>query len=184
MYDTRDRNRKRSNPILRLHHRLENEENRRSGADVFLAKMFSSIAWSHGLAEKTNGQLRWYSLLNQYIKKLERIRFNKMQQSGKGEVTINVPDKNSVRGNIQKQLSSPKMTWNVFCSAMRFLQIARIDVRFRVYTWDGKSTDHEKTLHFSRNDDETFLSEIATKDNANELKEDSEMQDASQNKDE
>lgn len=159
--NTNRNTRRRTNPVLRLQARLESEENRRSGADVFLAKLFSSIAWAHGLTEKQNGQWKWFNLLNQYIRKLERIRFKRFQAQGGEGAALDAPSKNSVRGNIQKQLASPKMTWNVFCSAMRFLQISKLEIQVRAYTWDGRSTEHNQTLNFSMDDDETFLSSVA-----------------------
>ena len=158
----KDSNKRRINPILRLQSRLEHEENKRSGADMFLAKLFSSIAWSHGLTEKQNGQWKWFNLLNQYIHKLERIRFNQFKQQGAaGDSKLDAPSKNSVRGNIQKQLASPRMTWNVFCSAMRFLQIAKLEITVKAYTWNGKSTEHTQVINFSMDNEETFLSDVA-----------------------
>jgi hypothetical protein len=151
--------------IIKLHQRIEREENRLAGADNLLSRMYRSIAYTRGIDGSSNGMLRWRNCLNQYIAKLDRryrkwkARFTK--EDGGVQANFITPNKNSVRGNVQKQLLAKKMSWYIFVRTMRILQVPRIDISIRAYWPDGRSTLHEDTIIF---DDEAVDASITSDD--------------------
>ncbi len=137
---------------IKLHKRFEREENRLSGADTFLARMYHSIAYTRGIDGSSKGMLRWRNILNQYIAKLDRWyrrwKMRNVKEKEGDDSRYVTPNKNSVRGNLQKQLLSKRMSWYIFIRALRLLQVPRIDITMRVYSLDGSSIVHEETIMF------------------------------------
>lgn len=65
--------------------------------------------------------------------------FSKETQSG---VPMNRVDLTSWRGNITKELSNDRISWKVFCKALRFLRILKVEFTVRAHWFDGHLSTH------------------------------------------
>jgi hypothetical protein len=63
-------------------------------------------------------------------------------------VPNNKKDQTSMRGNLNKEFSRPQMTWKVFCKALRFLQITKIEFVLQASRAVGKPTIHSTEVNF------------------------------------
>lgn len=54
--------------------------------------------------------------------------------------------RSSARGNLQKELSRPSMTWKVFQKAMRFLNPKRVRFMVEITWWSNRVTTYAETL--------------------------------------
>ena len=63
-------------------------------------------------------------------------------------VPNNKKDQTSMRGNLNKEFSRPQMTWKVFCKALRFLQITKIEFVLQATRATGKPTIHSTVVDF------------------------------------
>lgn len=69
----------------------------------------------------------------------------------------NRKDQISTRGNLTKEFARPQMTWKVFCKALRFLNILKIDFAIKAYHANGTQSLHSVTVNFgSRSNTEDF----------------------------
>lgn len=83
---------------------------------------------------------RWGSLMADYI------------TDARNGVPNNKKDQTSMRGNLTKEFSRQQMTWKVFCKALRFLQIVKIELVINAHHADGRTTLHSTVVDFgSRN---------------------------------
>lgn len=73
---------------------------------------------------------RWQRLMNKFL------------EDPRNGIPPNGKDRSSARGNLNKELHRPRMTWKVFEKAMRFL--GPVELRFEVHLkWEGgKRTKH------------------------------------------
>lgn len=78
---------------------------------------------------------RWEKLMMQYINDARNcIPRNRNAQS-------------SARGNLQKELVKPEMTWKVFCKGMRFLGITSFEFKIIAHHSNGKETVHSHRVN-------------------------------------
>lgn len=61
-------------------------------------------------------------------------------------INQNRTDLSTARGNMNKELFNPKLSWRTFCKCLRFMQITRFDLCIRVYHSNGRFTDHIKKV--------------------------------------
>lgn len=97
-------------------------------ARLFLSNIFSEIAYKVGLiSTDSDGVMLWQKLMNIYL--------DAMKQAHR-EVEGTEPDPgliNSIKGNIKRQLQNNTMTWRMFCNAMYFLRVTKIDFKLTVH---------------------------------------------------
>lgn len=118
---------------------------RTSGANGVLARMFRKMLYDLNI---TNA--KWGSLMYDFITDI------------RNGVPNNKKDQTSMRGNLTKEFSRPQMTWKVFCKALRFMQITRIELAIKAYHENGKTSVHSTEVDFgSRKDNiREFLEEV------------------------
>jgi hypothetical protein len=81
----------------------------------------------------------------------------------------NKKDQTSMRGNLTKEFTRPQMTWKVFCKALRFLKVVKIDIAIRAYYEDGRESVHSTSVNFgTRQEIPNFLDELERPDNDTE----------------
>ena len=93
------------------------------GVKGYLALLFRSTV----IAVRANSLSAFNVLLVQYV------------SNPNNGIPNNVKDRVSARGNLTKELFREKMTWVVFCKAMRFLQIRRIRINLEVVMTNGNA---------------------------------------------
>jgi hypothetical protein len=101
------------------------------GANGVLSRLFRQM-----LLDLNIGPSRFGSLLQEYI------------LDPRNGVPNNKKDQTSMRGNLTKEFSRPQMTWKVFCKALRFLQIKKIEFVIKAHHRIGKSTIHSSVVDF------------------------------------
>ena len=75
----------------------------------------------------TNNKNRWDQLMHAYI------------TDPRHSIQSNKRDQSMARGNLQKELSKTKMSWNVFCKAMKFLNLPRFELIVKTTDNNGKN---------------------------------------------
>lgn len=93
------------------------------GIKGYLALLFRSTV----IAVRANSLSAFNVLLVQYV------------SNPNNGIPNNVKDRVSARGNLTKELFRDKMTWVVFCKAMRFLQIRRMRINLEVVMANGNA---------------------------------------------
>lgn len=93
------------------------------GIKGYLALLFRSTV----IAVRANSLSAFNVLLVQYI------------NNPNNGIPNNVKDRVSARGNLTKELFRDKMTWVVFCKAMRFLQIRKMRINLEVVMANGSA---------------------------------------------
>lgn len=101
------------------------------GANGVLSRLFRQM-----LLDLNVGPSRFGSLLQEYI------------LDPRNGVPNNKKDQTSMRGNLTKEFSRPQMTWKVFCKALRFLQITKIEFVIKAHHRTGRSTIHSTVVDF------------------------------------
>lgn len=101
------------------------------GANGVLSRLFRQM-----LLDLNVGPSRFGSLLQDYI------------LDPRNGVPNNKKDQTSMRGNLTKEFSRPQMTWKVFCKALRFLQITKIEFVIKAHHRHGKTTIHSTVVDF------------------------------------
>jgi hypothetical protein len=101
------------------------------GINGILAHLFRRML--HDLNVNT---LRWGSLMYDFI------------TDPRNGVPDNKKDQTSMRGNFVKEFERRQMTWKVFCKAMRFLQMVRIQLIIRAHHRNGEVTEHSTFVNF------------------------------------
>lgn len=105
-----------------------------SGASGVLARLFNLICLD--LTEgKGFSQIQWNQMLTTFIDATE------------GQLTAE--KRQSVRGNLNKEFRLSKMTWKVFCKALRFLQVASFTIHLTAYRQDGMIFECETPVNFA-----------------------------------
>lgn len=77
----------------------------------------------------------WDRLMNQYI------------NDARNCVPRNKKDQSSARGNLQKELLKPEMTWKVFLKGIRFLGITSFEINIIAKHANGKQTIHSHSVN-------------------------------------
>jgi len=101
-----------------------------SGSNGVLSRLFRQMLWDLNINVSQFGSLLQNYVLNPH-----------------NGIPDNKKDQISARGNMAKELSKTQMTWKVFCKALRFLGIAKIDFSLKAYHYDGRTTLHSTTVN-------------------------------------
>jgi hypothetical protein len=105
-----------------------------SGASGVLARLFNLICLNI-TDGKGFSQIQWNQMLTTFIDATE------------GQLTAE--KRQSVRGNLNKEFRLSKMTWKVFCKALRFLQVANFTIHLTAYREDGSICECETPVNFA-----------------------------------
>ena len=112
-------------PMDKITERKENGDRphvKRSG--YLLHKLFTQMLDKMNV---TNNKNRWDQLMHAYI------------TDPRNSIQNNKRDQSMARGNLQKELSKTKMSWNVFCKAMKFLNLPRFELIVKTTDNNGKN---------------------------------------------
>ena len=63
-------------------------------------------------------------------------------------IPTNTKEQSSARGNLQKELLKPRMSWKVFCKGISFLSIKKFKLTIEAYHENGKTTNHSIMINF------------------------------------
>lgn len=100
-----------------------------------LSKLFTLVCLN--LTEgKGFSQIQWNQLLTAFI--------------DENEGRLSLERRQSVRGNLNKEFRLSKMTWKVFCKALRFLGAATLTIHITAYREDGSISECETSLNFAQ----------------------------------
>jgi hypothetical protein len=106
------------------------------GFDGVLTRLFNIIC-----LDSTGGRgispIQWNKLMNDYIKVMVE-----------SNTTM---DRSSIRGNMNKELRRPTMTWNVLCKGMRFLKFEAFTVSIYGELTDGREFNAYTSVSFVPN---------------------------------
>ena len=112
-----------------------------SGSTGVLARLFRTMLGNLNITLP-----RWGQLMTDFI------------EDASAGIPNNKRDQTSIRGNITKELSRRKMTWKVFCKALRFMQIEKIQLVIEAHHPGGRKTLHSTTVNFgTRQELDKFL---------------------------
>jgi hypothetical protein len=106
-----------------------------NGHKGVLARLFSLIclALTDG---KGFTQMQWNVMLNEFIERTEG--------------HLDTAKKLNIRSNLNKEFRLTKMTWKVFCKALRFLQVAKFTIHIQGYRQDGTVSECEHSVNFAK----------------------------------
>lgn len=96
-------------------------------ADTLLARMFSTIRH-----ERNISLLDYSRLMNLYL--------------SKSTAGTSITDLSSRRGGLTKELSRPRLTWNVFVKGLVLLNVVKFDFMVTITHASGKKTSHGRTV--------------------------------------
>lgn len=113
------------NPMMKLLTAPDKGISQTSGPNGILARLFRTILYDEDV-----GPFKYVDLMDSFIRE---------NQSG---IPVNRVDLTSWRGNLTKELSNDRISWKVFCKALRFLRILRVDFKITAYWRDGHVTTH------------------------------------------
>lgn len=102
-----------------------------SNSSSVLSRIFFNMGMELGLSSFTS----WDRLMDQYI------------NDARNCIPRNKKDQSSARGNLQKELSKPEMTWKVFLKGIRFLGIISFEIKIIAKHANGKQTVHSHNVN-------------------------------------
>lgn len=102
-----------------------------STSSSVLSRIFRNMTVDLGLSALS----AWDRLMNQYI------------NDARNCVPRNKKDQSSARGNLQKELLKPEMTWKVFLKGIRFLGIISFEINIIAKHANGKQTIHSHSVN-------------------------------------
>lgn len=111
--------------------RISNVNNPKKGTEEtnsFLSRIYIELAYRIGLTNKGSDSIMLQDkLMNIYLR---TIRQAYVEEHGE-----DIPSNklNSVKGNLRRQLLNPTKTWKMFCTAMYFLRVTKIDFKITVH---------------------------------------------------
>src|ERR1035437_1355290 len=106
-------------------------KSKRGAIDTILANLFEQIMWDIGM-----GLNQWNHLMLQWISDPNKC------------IPDNMKDKSSARGNLQKELLKPRMSWQVFCKGLKFLNIRKFKITITAYHANNKETLRDFMVDF------------------------------------
>ena len=105
----------------------------------------SKTAGGNGVLSRLWRQILWD--LN-----IDSSQFGRLLQRYVTDPTNGVPnnrkDQISIRGNLTKEFARPHMTWKVFCKALRFINIKKIEIVLYAHHMNDKVTTHTTMVNF------------------------------------
>lgn len=108
---------------------LDRDDKKASEASGILSKVFRKV-----LAEIGVTPSRWNQLMHAYL------------EDPRNRVPRNPRMRSSTRGNLNKELSKPNMTWNNFEKGIRFLNPIKAEFTIKLSWRGGKNTVHKIVL--------------------------------------
>ena len=123
--------------LIRLLNDPEKGMHETYGTNGILAHLFRRM-----LRDLNVSPMRWGNLMYDFI------------TDPRNGVPDNKKDQTSYRGNFVKEFERRQMTWKVFCKAMRFLQLMRIELVIRAHHKGGRVTEHSTFVNFGAVDRE------------------------------
>jgi hypothetical protein len=119
------------NPMMKLLSAPDKGISQTHGPNGILARLFRTILYDEDITP-----FRYMDLMDAFIRE------------GQSGVPVNRVDLTSWRGNLTKELGKEQMSWKVFCKALRFLQIIKIEFQITAYWKKGKVTKHATWVDF------------------------------------
>lgn len=108
---------------------------RTHGPNGILARLFRTILYDEGITP-----FKYMDFMDSFIRE---------NQSG---VPKNRVDLTSWRGNLTKELSHDRISWKVFCKALRFLRILRVEFKITAFWRDGHVSEHATYVELTSNE--------------------------------
>lgn len=131
------------NKLTRMLNAPDKEISKTYGANGVLSRLFRTI-----LKDLNIGGIRFGAYLQAYI------------LDGRHGVPANKKDQTSMRGNLTKEFARPQMTWKVFCKALRFLQLVRVEITLHAHHRNGKISVHHTEVYLGEKDEAYEFNEI------------------------
>lgn len=132
------------NEITKILTAKDKEVTKTPGANGALSRMFRQMLWDLEI-----NLPRFHNYMMDFI------------SDTRNGVPDNKKDHSSVRGNLTKEFAKPQMTWKIFCKAMRFIQLVKIDFVIKAYHVNGKTSLHQVTVNYgARKDLQNFTEEL------------------------
>lgn len=119
------------NPMMKLLSSPDKGISQTHGPNGILARLFRTILFDENITP-----FRYMDLMDAFI------------SEGQSGVPVNRVDLTSWRGNLTKELGKDQMSWKVFCKALRFLQVWKVEFRVTAYWRSGKVTEHATWVDF------------------------------------
>lgn len=145
------RNRKRGSNLYRMLERDTGSQTATPGPNGVLSRLWRNIL----IERNVNG-----NMLN--------ILLEKYVTNPRNHIRPNRKDQISARGNLMKEISRPQMTWKVFCKAMKFLNIAKMEVIIIATDLRGVKTEHSTTVLLSDGFTKGQIDELMDQDESRE----------------
>ena len=113
------------NPMMKLLTSPDKGISQTHGPNGVLARMFRTVLHDENILP-----FKYMDLMDSFIRE---------NQSG---VPANRVDLTSWRGNLTKELSHDRISWKVFCKALRFLRAMKFEFKLVIHWRDGRVTEH------------------------------------------
>lgn len=123
------------NPMMKLLAAPDKGISRTHGPNGILARLFRTILYDEGITP-----FKYMDFMDSFIRE---------NQSG---VPKNRVDLTSWRGNLTKELSHDRISWKVFCKALRFLRILRVEFKITAFWRDGHVSEHATYVELTSNE--------------------------------
>ena len=120
------------NPMMKLLTAPDKGIGRTSGPNGILAGLFRTILYDEDITP-----FKYMDLMSSFIRE---------NQSG---IPVNRVDLTSWKGNLTKELSNDRISWKVFCKALRFLRILRVEFKITAYWQDGHVSSHVRHVELA-----------------------------------
>lgn len=104
------------------------------GTDIVLANLWQKIASD----DPVNGGMsfnRWSKWMESYL------------DDPRNGIKNNTKDRASARGNLTKEILKDKMTWKVFCKALRFINVIKFRITIEPQWANGTTTSFSATVN-------------------------------------
>ncbi len=128
------------NPMMKLLAAPDKGISRTHGPNGILARLFRTILYDEDITP-----FKYIELMDTFIRE---------NQSG---VPKNRVDLTSWRGNLTKELSHDRISWKVFCKALRFLRAMRVEFKVTIFWHDGHVSSHVAPVDFGSRDSKKAL---------------------------
>ena len=117
--------------IAKLSDNVHSEHGKQGSTDTILSKLFFRMMKDLNIKFP-----QWNHLMVQYINDPKKC------------IPANTKDQSSARGNLQKELFKPRMSWKVFCKGIRFINILKFKITITAFHVNGKVTEHGLMVDF------------------------------------
>lgn len=98
-------------------------------------------------------------------------KFNMLMEKYLGDPRNNIPqnmkDRATERGNMRRELMRTTMTWKVLCKGIRFLNVWKFSITFRLHHANKVVTEHSMTINLGEHIENDTEEETNTQENEN-----------------